>query len=120
MQASTWDVGESLHLSLLEKDSLLTALVVETTCHNVRVSLDPSEIPPIDATASGLCVLSFGLPYLLDPLAQEEHTRYTNTTLTDPTEIKELVATVSQTGWANSNGSYENGVYGYAAPNIWI
>lgn len=116
MQAAMQDVGESLHLSLLERDSLQTALVVETTRHSVRVSLDPSEVLPINATASGLCMLSFGPPFLLDRLGQEEQTRYTDTTLTDPIDIKERVATIGQTGWANSHGSYESGVYGYAAP----
>lgn len=116
MQTAMHDVGESLHLSLLEKDALRTALVVETTHHSVRVSLDPSEILPINATASGLCMLSFGPAFLADRLGQDDHVQYTDTTLTDPVQISERVAAISQTGWANSNGSYESGVHGYAAP----
>ncbi len=116
MQTAMQEVGESLHLSLLEKDVLLTALVVETTRHSVRVSLDPSEVLPFNATASGLCMLSFGPAFLQDRVRQEKHTQYTKTTLTDPTEIETRVATISQAGWASSIGSYEDGVCGYAAP----
>lgn len=116
MQLAMHEVGESLHLSLLERNGLQTALVVETTRHSVRVSLDPSEVLPINATASGLCMLSFGPEFLLERLDQEQQARFTETTLTDPDLIKEKVARVSNAGWANSNGSYEEGVFGYAAP----
>ncbi|WP_083445299.1 IclR family transcriptional regulator [Ruegeria sp. 6PALISEP08] len=116
MQVAMQSVGESLHLSLLEKTVLQTALVVETTRHSVRVSLDPSEILPINATASGLCMLSFGPTSLMDRLDQDEQVRFTDATLTDPDIIKERVAQISVSGWANSSGSYEEGVFGYAAP----
>ncbi|KIC40581.1 hypothetical protein RA27_12445 [Ruegeria sp. ANG-R] len=116
MQAAMLDVGESLHLTLLEKDTLQTAVVVETTQHSVRVSLDPSEVIPINATASGLCMLGFGPSFLLSRLDQEEQERFTDATLTDPDLIKEKVALIRRAGWANSNGSYEEGVFGFAAP----
>jgi len=116
MQAAMHQVGESLHLTLLEKGVLQTALVVETTQHSVRVSLDPSEIIPINATASGLCMLSFGPAFLLERLENDTLTRFTETTLTDPKIIRERVAQIDRAGWANSNGSYEDGVFGFAAP----
>ncbi len=116
MQAAMQEIGESLHLTLLEKDTLQTALVVEATQHTVRVSLDPSEVIPINATASGLCMLSFGPPFLLEGLEADPLTRFTDQTITDPDTIRGRVAQISQAGWANSNGSYEDGVFGYAAP----
>lgn len=116
MQAAMLDVGESLHLTLLEQGILQTAIVVETTKHSVRVSLDPSEVIPVNATAAGLCMLSFGPSSLMDRLDQEEQARFTEATLTDPKLIKEKVARVQQAGWSNSNGSYEEGVFGFATP----
>ncbi|CUH49159.1 IclR family transcriptional regulator [Ruegeria atlantica] len=116
MQAAMHEVGESLHLTLLEKDTLQTALVVETTQHSVRVSLDPSEIIPVNATASGLCMLSFGPAFLLERLESDTLTRFTDATMTDPKIIRDRVAQIGQAGWANSNGSFEDGVFGYAAP----
>ena len=116
MQMAMHDVGESLHLSLLEKNALQTALVVETTRHSVRVSLDPGEVLPINATASGLCMLSFGPSFLLDQLEHEDLQQFTDTTLTDPNLIKARVDQISKAGWSNSNGSFEDGVFGYAAP----
>ncbi|NOC82997.1 IclR family transcriptional regulator [Ruegeria sp. HKCCD6428] len=116
MQAAMQVVGESLHLSLLEKTGLQTALVVETTQHSVRVSLDPSEMLPLNATASGLCMLSFGPAHLLEQLDQHVQARFTQATLTDPKLIKERVAKIRVSGWADSRGSYEEGVFGYAAP----
>ncbi|WP_109310907.1 IclR family transcriptional regulator [Ruegeria sp. AU67] len=116
MQAAMHEVGESLHLTLLEKDTLQTALVVETTQHSVRVSLDPSEIIPVNATASGLCMLSFGPAFLLERLEYDTLTRFTEATMTDPEIIRDRVAQIGQAGWANSNGSFEDGVFGYAAP----
>lgn len=116
MQAAMQETGESLHLTLLEKDILQTALVVETTQHSVRVSLDPSEIIPPNATASGLCMLSFGPEFLLDRLDTEAQARFTETTLTDPAQIRARVSEIRRSGWANSNGSFEDGVFGFAAP----
>lgn len=116
MRSAMQAVGESLHLSLLEKDTLKTALVVEAMQHSVRVSLDPTEIIPINATASGLCMLSFGPTFLFDRLGSDPLTRYTDQTLTDPDTIRERVKLVGRAGWANSNGSYEDGVYGFASP----
>ena len=116
MQAAMHEVGESLHLTLLEKNILQTTLVVETTRHSVRVSLDPSEVIPINATASGLCMLAFGPDVLLQHLADTDLPRFTDATLTDPDLIRARVAEVAKAGWANSNGSYEEGVSGYAAP----
>ncbi|WP_298852086.1 IclR family transcriptional regulator [uncultured Ruegeria sp.] len=116
MQAAMQIVGESLHLSLLEKNGLQTTLVVETTQHSVRVSLDPSEMLPLNATASGLCMLSFGPAHLRVQLDQDVQVQFTESTLTDPKLIKEQVAQIGISGWANSSGSYEDGVFGYAAP----
>lgn len=116
MQAAMHEVGESLHLTLLEKDTLQTAVVVETTRHSVRVSLDPSEIIPINATASGLCMLSFGPAFLHDKLDAGQLARFTETTLTDVDEIRDRVAHIMKAGWSDSDGSYEEGVVGYAAP----
>ena len=101
---------------MLEKDVLQTALVVETNRHSVRVSLDPSEVLPVNATASGLCMLGFGPSFLLKDLELSQLTRFTEATLIDLDQIKERVANIKETGWANSKGSYETGVFGYAAP----
>ncbi|WP_194287189.1 IclR family transcriptional regulator [Tritonibacter aquimaris] len=116
LQIAMQDVGESLHLSLLERGALQTALVVETNRHSVRVSLDPSEVLPINATASGLSILSFGPPVLLERMGEEELPRFTDATLVDPDVIKERVAATRKAGWSSSNGSFEDGVFGFAAP----
>jgi len=116
MQEAMQEVGESLHLTLLEKDILQTALVVETTKHSVRVSLDPSEIIPVNATASGLCMLGFGPEFLLERLDTDAQKRFTKTTMTDPAQIRDRVTQIKTAGWAHSNGSYEDGVFGFAAP----
>ncbi len=36
--------------------------------------------------------------------------------MTDPELIRDRVTQIGQAGWANSNGSFEDGVFGYAAP----
>lgn len=116
MQAAMLQSGESLHLSMLEKDILQSVLVVETTQHSVRVSLDPTEILPLNATASGLCMLGFGPDHLMDAFLSTEIMRFTETTLTDPDRIRDRVGLGKQFGWSSSNGSYEDGVHGFAAP----
>lgn len=116
MQAAMQQAGESLHLSLLENDVLQTALVVETTQHSVRVSLDPTEVLPLNATASGLCMLCFGPPALLEGLKKRDLPRITASTLTNLELIQERLVEVKETGWSYSNGSFETGVHGFAAP----
>lgn len=116
MRAAMQSVGESLHLSLLEKETLKTALVVETMQHSVRVSLDPTEIIPFNATASGLCMLAFGPEFLSQRLDDGDLPRFTETTVIDPDQIRNQVERIKQTGWSSSNGSFETGVHGFATP----
>ncbi len=116
MQSAMQVIGESMHLSLLQQGKLQTALALETTRYTVRVSLDPAEILPINATASGLCLLSFGPAHLLEDLDRQALTSYTAETLVSPDLIRERVSEIRRKGWSNSAGGFEAGVYGYAAP----
>ncbi|MCT4610609.1 MAG: IclR family transcriptional regulator [Pelagimonas sp.] len=116
MRLAMQSIGESLHLSLLERDVINTAAVVETTKHSVRVSLDPSEVMPINATASGLSMLAFGPSRLLERLESTPLEQFTPETVVDPDKLRSLVDKVKTQGWSNSNGSFEEGVFGFAAP----
>ncbi|WP_299666420.1 IclR family transcriptional regulator [uncultured Ruegeria sp.] len=116
MHEAMQKTGESLHLSLLEKGVLQTALVVETTKHSVRVSLNPGEAIPLNATASGMCILGYGPAELLEQIGKQPQHKFTETTLTDPDQILARVADVRDAGWACSKGSYEDGVFGFATP----
>ncbi|WP_051927510.1 IclR family transcriptional regulator [Ruegeria halocynthiae] len=116
MQVAMHEVGESLHLSFLENGALKTALLVETTQHSVRVSLDPSAIIPINATASGLSILSFGPASLLQQLDQDNLPSYTEQTIIDPNTLQKRIKQTLQRGWSDISSGYELGVHGFAAP----
>ncbi|WP_166418759.1 IclR family transcriptional regulator [Cochlodiniinecator piscidefendens] len=107
---------ESLHLSLLNGNELQNAAVEESRFHSVRVTFIPSEILPIHATASGAIMLAFGPETLKEHLKNQILPSYSDSTITDPSQILRYAQKVQTSGWAESPGAREAGVHGFSAP----
>ena len=71
---------------------------------------------PAHATASGHVLLGALSDDQLDRYLAEEHESYTADTVTDPEELRRVVATARARGWALNDGALEVGLRSIAVP----
>ncbi len=109
-------IGETMHVSVLQKNHLNSIALEEVHSHALRVSMDPSEKLPLHATASGLAVLAFGDPKQTNRYLNGTLKKCTPETVTDPAAISAALDTIRARGWSESTGGFELGVHGMAAP----
>ena len=108
-------IGETAHFSLYAGGSLATIGLVESTKSN-RVMLERGEAIPLHATASGMAFMAFARPEIVDLALGKTLTGHTANTITDADELRNQLRSVRKAGVAVAKGSYEEGVYGIAAP----
>ena len=106
--------GETAHVSVLSGARLFALLAHEATRHSTRVVIDVQTFP-LHATSSGLCALAFG-PANLWEQAQDQLTRFTDATLTQPDALRAVVQQIRQQGFAQTTGSFEADVHSLSAP----
>lgn len=110
-------LGESAHVSIASNGSMMTIAIAEPHHRMTRVYVDPSQLLPMHATASGLAYLAFG-----PPAVRDEHARngalpsYTEKTIVSPKRIQRQVGEVFARGYAIADRSFESDVAGLAAP----
>jgi DNA-binding IclR family transcriptional regulator len=88
---------------------------VETT-RPIRLSYERGHLLPLHAGAPSKILLAFEDPATLDVDALGELERFTETTITDPDELRAELAQIREQGYATSNGELDLGVRGIAAP----
>lgn len=116
VEALAEKTGETAHLSLVDGDALMTALVVPGRAHSTRVYLDEGERIPFHATASGVVTLGFSPAERVAGALAAPLTRHTAETETDPAALRAVIAAARETGFGESVGGYEAEVHGLAAP----
>ena len=107
--------GETVHVSQVAADILSSVLVCESP-HANRVSVAVGQNLPFHCTASGIAFLSattenFRAVVLKGPLP-----RMTAKTVTTPAQLKKLIETARERGYAFSDQGLEDGVVSVAAP----
>ena len=107
--------GEMAHASLLV-GGVLTNIGMRESRHANRVTIEKGEVLPLHATASGLAVLAFSAPDVIDAALRARLARHTGQTETDAGRLRTEIAAIARAGVALSNGRYEDGVLGIAAP----
>jgi DNA-binding IclR family transcriptional regulator len=107
---------ETVHLSMLEGDTLSTIAQQETLKHGTRVMIDPAVRLPLHATASGKAVMAFQQPGALEEWLETPFESFTSETVTDAEVLRSEVSEASQTGFGRSRDGFEKEVYGIAAP----
>lgn len=108
--------SETAHVSLLQGLTLSTLAKKESPRHAARVSFSESQIIPLHATASGMAVLAFSDPDLLQRVCAEPLTGHTPFTPTDESALRLAVAEAQRSGFGISDQGYEEEVYGIAVP----
>jgi len=109
-------LGETAHGSLASGSSLITVGIAEPQ-RSTRVFVDPSQLLPYHATASGIAYLAFGPPDVLNAvLKSKKLLRYTNETEVSEAQLRKQILIASQKGYAISAQTFELEVIGLAAP----
>jgi len=111
----TADTGETAHASLLGGRTLGTVGVVASPRPS-RVSLDDGEPLGLHGTASGLAVLAFADAAFVNAVLDGPLDAFTTRTDTDPSALRKRLADVRLNGYAEADQSFQDEVYGVAAP----
>lgn len=107
--------GETAHFSLATPRGLATVAIAEST-HASRVTLEKGEFLPVHATAAGHVWLAFAEETLARSALTAPRQLHTQQTPVDRVALANAVDTARQAGWAEADQSYEEGVFGIAAP----
>ena len=110
------ELGELVHVSLLEGTDLASLYHADHHQHGLRVSLTDSPTFPLHATSSGISVLAFGDPELLEFVKSAEKQTFTEDTRTASDDIDALIENTQRRGYCNSDSTYEEGVCSYGVP----
>lgn len=108
--------GETAHLTHHQKSGLSDVAIVETSVNATRVYIEPADILPYHATASGVAYLSAVKPERLDSLLDQSFRRYTDTTPLSRESVMDLVEQAKTSGFALMMGTFDHDVVGMAAP----
>lgn len=106
--------GETTHVAVLSGTKLYPLASCDTPTHSIRAIIDVQTFP-LHATASGLCTLGFGPSDLFD-FAITEMTEFTRNTVKTAEELTRAIHAVQNTGFAKSNGSFEDEIDSLSAP----
>jgi DNA-binding IclR family transcriptional regulator len=109
------EMEETAHATLATEDAMITVAVTEPK-RATRVWVNPSQLLPFHATASGLAYLSFADPEKQAAVLEEDElTRFTETTVLRD-DLRQLVETIHNRGYALAHGSFETESSGVASP----
>ncbi len=110
------EMEETAHATLAADNAMITIAVAEPK-RATRVWVDPSQLLPFHASASGLAFIAFAPPSVREEILENlDFERYTERTIVDKTELRKQVEEIRHRGFAFSPGSFEVETSGVAAP----
>jgi DNA-binding IclR family transcriptional regulator len=109
------ETGETAHASLRSGRDLATVGVAEST-RSHRVSVEPAQVLPLHATASGLAYTAFARPEQRESILSRRLPGATPATPVTREALAAMVARVRACGHAIADQTYEAEVYGIAMP----
>lgn len=109
-------VGELAHASLLQGDALSPVAHADPRLHGTQVHFDPSEMLPLHATSSGLAVLAFTPDARREKILAGALRAHTGKTLTNPADLRPLIAAVQDSGISMTAGTFDQEVASLGAP----
>ena len=108
--------SELVHASVPQIKGMSTIHFKDGSIRGTRVGFDVSEILPFHATSSGITMLAFGSPSILQSLQDKPLPVFTESTSTDFDTVTGLVETARKNGYAYSNQTYDTEVSSLAVP----
>lgn len=116
VEAMSDELGELVHVSLLDGLKLTALYHADRGRHGVRVSFGAAETLELHATAAGLATLAFLGDGALRDMQARPLPALTPHTVTDPADLPPLLAEVQRLGLAVAVETMETGVAAMAAP----
>ncbi len=108
--------GETAHLSQVQGERLVTFDYAYAPAHGTSVRMEDAEVLPFHATSTGLAVLAFADPALRARVLAGPLPALTPETPTDPGDIRDRLARIRATGFADLVGGFEADVHSLAVP----
>ncbi|MFJ4651546.1 IclR family transcriptional regulator [Nocardia sp. NPDC088792] len=105
---------ETIHLTVPEDGKMVLIERLETD-KPVRTNMALGHSLPLHASANGKAVLAHSNPEALRQLLADELPRYTDTTITDPGELRAELADIRERGYAVNRGEWRSDVGAVAA-----
>jgi IclR family acetate operon transcriptional repressor len=105
---------ETIHLTVPEDGKMVLIERLETD-KPVRTSMALGHALPLHASANGKAVLAYSSPEVISQLLADELPRYTDTTITDPDELRAELAEIRGRGFAVNHGEWRSDVGSVAA-----
>ncbi len=110
-------VQETVHVSIVQGTAGLSALAhIDDQTHGNRVYIEPADMLPYHATASGLVVMAYADDAFRDQVLAEPLSQITDDTSTQAEVLQVDFEDIRRTGFGRSEGGYETGIYGISAP----
>ena len=107
--------GESIFLTVLDKDEAVTLEVVEPE-NKVKFSVSAGSRAPLYVGASYRSILAFLSEEFTEAILAQGLFQYTNSTMTDPDELRKELKLIRENGWAKSQSEYTEDVIALAVP----
>lgn len=108
--------GESVFLSVIDKDKAITLDAVETK-NTVRFSVSIGSIAPLYVGASYRSILAFMPEEFIKAILEPDKLRkYTDKTIIDLDRLNIELQNIREQGWAVSKGEYTDDVTAFAVP----
>ncbi|MFI1919434.1 IclR family transcriptional regulator [Nocardia sp. NPDC020380] len=105
---------ETIHLTVPEDGKMVLIERLETD-KPVRTNMALGHSLPLHASANGKAVLAHSNPEAIRQLLTDELPRYTDTTITDPGELRAELADIRKRGYAVNRGEWRSDVGAVAA-----
>jgi len=107
---------ETAHMSLVQGDRLVTMGYAYSSAHGTRVMMEDAEALTFHGTSSGLAVLAYAPDDMVDRALGGPLPARTDDTVTDPDQIRQMLARTRETGIAEYVGGFEKDVHSHACP----
>lgn len=108
-------VSETAHIGVLDERNVIYLLKVECN-HYVRFLTHVGRRNPLHCTSSGKVMLAHKDPQFVQHYMENDLQKFTDTTITDSSALKEELARIKKQGYATSFEELLEGVNSIAAP----
>lgn len=109
------ETGESIFLTILDGNEAVTLEVIEPE-NKVKFSVSAGSRAPLHVGASYRAILAYLPEEVIESIISSGLTKYTNTTMSDPDELRLELQQIRERGWAQSRGEYTPDVIALAYP----
>jgi DNA-binding IclR family transcriptional regulator len=103
-------------VTLIQGEALSPLVYSDVKIHGTQVNYNEGELLPLHATSSGLAVLAFADNAFVDSVLSHGLPPYGSNTITDPVQLRKLIESVREQGFAYQEKAFDDEVTSEGAP----